>query len=274
MDPINFQPILSHGVPIQDICFWPDKDVYMVREGDTWTRYCERNVMLRLKRSGLNHRAQRGQDISEAHEALHSIQTQRQIDHACPLAGWNAGPYNFAGNTILVTAPTIPLVGAEKPFPHLEQFLKELLGPVSWLNHVGWWQWARRNIGHPQNLPGQIQVYVGKAGAGKSFLQKAITTRLLGGRDCTPFDYMAGNSNFNEELFECQHLIIEDQFFARGIDARREFGSKMKELSVNAVARCHGKFKTGLTLKPKWRVSISLNDERENLNVLPPLTIV
>lgn len=271
MDRIDLGPIIVGGMPVQDVVFWPEKDQYLVRENQSWTRYSEKNVMLRLKRAGLNPRVVPGQDISEAHEALHTIQTQRQVDHACPLAGWESGLYNSGGRRILVTESTEVLQAVEKPFPHLRKFLEELLGKQAFDHHVGWWQWARRSITGMQNLPGQIMVYIGKAGAGKSLLQKAITTKLLGGRDCTPYDYMAGKSNFNEELFECQHLIIEDQFFARGIDARREFGAKMKELAVNGVVRCHGKFKTGLTLSPKWRTSISLNDERENMNVLPPL---
>ncbi len=266
---MNLEEIVVAGIPVFPCYFMPEPEAYYVLEEDVWVKYSEKNFKLRLKQIGLNHRVAGRADLSEVEQALHAVQTQRKIDFAIPLAGWSSGLYRGGGKKILVTESTIPLPAKEGSFEHMERYLKGLLGK-GYEHQIAWWRWARVNIRGDKNLPAQIMIYVGKSGTGKSLLQK-ITTRLLGGKDCTPYDYMAGNSTFNSEFFEASHLVIEDRFFARGIDARREFGAAMKELAVNAVQRCHAKNKVAITLWPKWRTTISMNDERENMNVLPPL---
>jgi hypothetical protein len=42
-------------------------------------------------------------------------------------------------------------------------------------------------------------------------------------------------------------------------------------MTVNQDQNCHGKGREGLTLRPQWRICMSLNDETENLMVLPPM---
>ncbi len=42
-------------------------------------------------------------------------------------------------------------------------------------------------------------------------------------------------------------------------------------LTTDLKQRCHAKHREPLTLTPFWRLSISVNDEPENLMVLPPI---
>ena len=53
--------------------------------------------------------------------------------------------------------------------------------------------------------------------------------------------------------------------------ARREFGARIKDFTVNEVQSCHAKNRQAISLRPFWRLSISLNDEPENMMILPPL---
>jgi hypothetical protein len=65
--------------------------------------------------------------------------------------------------------------------------------------------------------------------------------------------------------------MIEDDVASTDIRARRKLSAGIKKVTVNTTQRCHPKGKTAFMLTPFWRLSISLNDEPENLLILPPL---
>ena len=271
MDSVNssLPDIVINGLPIPQICFTPEPEKYWALENGKWNPYSVNNIRLRLRSDGLSERVPDGGLMSPVDDALLRIQRERQIDIAIALAGWPAGLLEISGKRILVTEGAKALPARDVPYDNLFNFMLGLFGEKP-LNHMlGWLQWARRNIGMREILPGQIPIFVGPAGVGKSLLQKYIT-RLLGGRDASPYEYMRGSS-FNEDMFEAAHLVIEDRFFEGGKGKSREFGAAMKQIAVNHVHRCHGKYKKAVTMWPKWRMTISMNDEAENLNMLPPL---
>ena len=102
-------------------------------------------------------------------------------------------------------------------------------------------------------------------------MQNLLTT-LLGGRAAKPYQFMARLTPFNADLFEGEHLQIEDDQSSTDIRARRNFGTSIKAFSVNESHRLHDKGRRAFNgLKPFWRVTITVNEEPENLMVLPPL---
>jgi hypothetical protein len=113
-------------------------------------------------------------------------------------------------------------------------------------------------------------VLAGPKNCGKSLFQD-IVTELLGGRTGRPFSYMSGKTDFNSELFGAEHLVIADENSNRDMNSRRLFGSRIKDYTVNTSMHCHGKFREALTLTPCQRLTISLNDEDDNLLILPPI---
>ena len=95
---------------------------------------------------------------------------------------------------------------------------------------------------------------------------------MLGGRAAKPTEYMSGRTPFNADLFAAEHLMIEDEYGSTDLRTRREFGARIKDITVNDVQSCHAKNRwQAISLRPFWRLSISLNDEPENLMVLPPV---
>jgi hypothetical protein len=82
---------------------------------------------------------------------------------------------------------------------------------------------------------------------------------------------MSGLTPFNAELFGAEHLMIEDEAASTDLRARRKFGASIKDVTVNEVQSCHAKNRQAISLRPLWRITISLNDEPENLMILPPL---
>ncbi len=86
-----------------------------------------------------------------------------------------------------------------------------------------------------------------------------------------PLQFMAGGTAFNEDIIRAEHLMLEDENSNMDIRSRRALGSAIKNFTVNKNQRVHGKGKTAVTV-PSWhRMSVSVNDEPENLCVLPPL---
>ena len=82
---------------------------------------------------------------------------------------------------------------------------------------------------------------------------------------------MTGATDFNGELFGAEHLIIEDEAASTDIRPRRHFGAHLKSMLFARSQSCHAKNRQAITLQPIWAMSVSVNDEPENLMVLPPL---
>ncbi len=80
---------------------------------------------------------------------------------------------------------------------------------------------------------------------------------------------MQGGTGFNSELFGSEHLVIDDEFGHTDFRSRQKLTAAVKNFTAAGSQRCHGKGKEALTLKPFWRLSISVNDEPESLLVLP-----
>jgi len=69
---------------------------------------------------------------------------------------------------------------------------------------------------------------------GKSCSPELIVTPLLGGRSAKPYQFMSGQTAFNANLFEAEHLMIEDDVACSEHQARRSFGSASKQISSNS----------------------------------------
>ncbi len=58
---------------------------------------------------------------------------------------------------------------------------------------------------------------------------------------------------------------------SRRLSDRLQLGAAIKAVVANESHSCHRKYCTPITLRPFWRLTITLNDEPEALLVLPPL---
>ena len=227
----------------------------------------------KLQRHGLNPRTQQGEYLSERDTMIDNIIMAQNVDYAGQLSGYCAGLHTINNAKILVTkSPTI-IKGENKPFPTLAKIFNGLFnsGGIPQLHIVyGWLKLARESVVNSNPSPGQCLVLAGPKNCGKSLFQD-IVTEILGGRIGKPYSYMAGKTEFNSDLFAAEHWVIADEIPHRDISHRRAFGARIKDCTVNKSMQCQGKFKESLTLTPCKRLTISLNDEPENLMILPPL---
>ena len=252
-------------------CYYDQrKKDFLVRDkSGGWTNLNETSLKRVLKQSGLESKPWQGEAVSQLDSRLIEIQTEFNIHFAGPLAGYDSGFYRTPDCAYLVTrSPTIIEGKDGGDYPLLRGILNGLLGERQLMFFMGWLHFARRSMLSKILYPSQALAIAGPKGSGKSLIQKVIT-HCLGGREAKPYQYMSGQTPFNAHLFGAEHLMIEDESPATDHRARRTLASMIKSITVNEGQSCHEKGHTPLTLRPFWRLSITVNDEPENLMVLP-----
>jgi len=210
---------------------------------------------------------------SEVECSLNSIQTQFDVAYAGPLAGFKEGVHQDENRRLLVTEGPKLITPNKGEWPLLESLFQRMF-VTSGIDQrpfvFGWLKCALECLQSGYRRPGQALVLSGPAGSGKSLFQ-ALVTQILGGRSERAFTYISGETGFNGELFGAEHLIIEDEMATRDMRSRRQIGTAIKGLVANETQRCRKMRTEGISLRPMWRVTISLNEAPEDLLVLPPL---
>lgn len=249
------------------------KKEYLVRNSAGWIPQTEAQFKRRLKNSGVSTKTRDGEMLSPADVEILRIQDHESVSYSGALAGYREGLYNQNGLSILVTDGPRLIEPRSGDWPTLLAVFKAVLDDP---HHdqldifYGWLHTAATALRQGQLMPGQALVLAGPARCGKSLIQNLITD-ILGGRSAKPYSFMTGGTQFNSELFKAEHLMIEDEAPSTDFRSRRNLGNFFKQLTVNEDQRLHAKGRDALMLKPFWRVTISLNDEPEDLHVLPPI---
>ncbi len=245
---------------------------YLVRDSrKQWTRLNETSLRRLLRAAGFDDRARPGEYASPMDAKLIACQTQNNVHFSGPVAGYHAGLHAVGDIRFLATSsPNILQADSSVEWPLLRAFIGGLLDEQQSLFLCLWLKCSLRSLASGLRTPGQALAIAGPRGCGKSLLQQIITI-LLGGRAARPYQFMAGATPFNAHLFGAEHLMVEDELPLSGMTARRQFGAQIKALCVNVDQSCHAKGGTPIMLRPFWRLTITLNDEPENLMVLPPM---
>lgn len=248
-------------------CFW-------IRDNrGHWVALNETGVKRFFRSRGVSPNVGQGAFISPLENFVLDVQTTRNIAYAGALSGYGVGVREMLGSRVLVTeSPRLiePRAGRWDTLGCLlvGLFTDEQFDQTPYL--FGWLKVALESLRAGTRRTGQALAIAGPSNCGKSLLQKLIT-ELLGGRMAKPYQYMAGLTPFNAHTFTAEHLVIEDEAASSDIRARRAFGSHLKEITANEHQNCHAKNRQPVMLTPFWRLSITVNDEPENLMVLPPI---
>lgn len=213
--------------------------------------------------------------LSDVEQALHDIQLNKSIAYAGPLAGYSAGLRLVCGQRILVTGgPKMIEPDTKVDWPIIRTLIEQMLCADEGKQIVtfyGWLSHAYRTLRRGEISQGQALALAGPRACGKTLLQQIIR-EVLGGREGNPYPYMIKATPFNRELFGAENLMFGDEVASTNYQSRTQFGAMLKQFVVNPTQRCHGKGREAITLDPFWRLTMSLNDESANLDVLPPLS--
>ena len=265
----------NNGVtPPPDALFDTGRNLYWIRnQRGGWISINETQVKRILRQRGISPKVPEGSYVSALDERLIEIQQNCDVQYAGALAGHTAGVHEMGERRILVTES--PRIIEPKPgeWGTLHAVIEGLLQDPQFDQRpylYGWLKVSYETLRAGERRPGQCLVLSGVHNCGKSLLQNLITL-ILGGRSARPYQFMSGLTPFNSDLFEAEHLMIEDEQASTDIRARRNFGAQLKNITVVDWQRCHAKNRVPICLPPFWRVSVTVNDEPENLMVLPPI---
>jgi hypothetical protein len=245
------------------------KEYWILNSREEWITVNETSLSRLLKKAGLSSKRAEGEPLSPLENRLLQVQRECDVAYAGSLAGFGKGITVICGQRVLVTSSPRIITPVKGHYPTLERLFKNLFGEEQLPYVIGWLKVGYECLRAGRRQPGQVLVLAGKRNSGKSLSQK-VFTEIFGGRAAKPHRYMSGGTDFNRDLFGAEHLMIEDEETSTDIRTRRKFGTSIKEFTVNEVQSCHGKNREAVTLTPFWRVSISVNDEPENLMILPP----
>jgi len=247
------------------------KRTYYVKDGrGDWIAYTDSQYKRYLQKLGFS--TVKGKaPCSDIDNNIVNIEHNYGVEYAGPIAGNYKGLIEEDGQRILVTSSPSIIMPNPGEWLTIEKLLDNVLGGDGGIQLKYFYAWLK--LGYEALLEkelrvGQCLVLCGPAGCGKSLLQKLIT-KIFGGRVAKPYAYMTGKTQFNSDLIGAEHLCIEDEQPATDIKSRRAFGSSIKDMTVNDVQRLHQKHRDALTVKTFSRVTISLNDEEENVMILP-----
>ena len=244
-------------------CYWRE-----TAEG-TWQRINEKNFEVELKAQGFSFEPEVGELLSKGEEVKRSIQLEQNVSFAGRIAGYSSGPVKMLGRRMLITEGPRIVEPEAGNFPLIRHLVEGLLKDQT-PYFYGWIKRAYSSLRSKHFAPGQALAICGAKNSGKSLLQNLIT-EMLGGRMAKPYQFMTGGTSFNSGMCASEHLMIEDEAASTRMENRKALGAIIKSITVNDTQACYTKFSEEIALKPFWRLSITMNEEPEDLMVLPPL---
>jgi hypothetical protein len=260
--------------PARDYCWDAGRNLYWIlNERGIWIALNETQFKRELRQGGVSPHMPKNSHVSPLDECLLSIQHHFDVHYAGPLAGYSKGIHSQGERRILVTESPRIIKPSNGDWTTLHAVIEGLLKDEKFDQaryFYGWTKIAYEALLSGEPRPGQALVFAGVHDCGKSLVQN-IMTCILGGRSARPYQFMSGLTSFNSDLFEAEHLMIEDEQASTDIRARRNVGAQLKNVTSVVWQRCHAKRRIPISLKPFWRLSISVSDEPENLMVLPPI---
>ena len=274
----NKKSSLPKPEPLPDVeIFYDCRDKgYWYRTENRFLNLSSSDIKIHLKTKGFRENDYRKEflNLDSLQYRLYVAQINDVVDYAGPLAGHRIGVYRTTGGkAILVTQEPPQIWDAlpkkpKKPDWFID-FLQELLPGDQWIFLAHWLRLALESLRKGDFRQGQVCVFAGESGCGKSLLQNIIT-EIFGGRSANPFNYMMGEK-FNYDLAGAEHWQIEDPASTTDLRTRRFFGNRLKECNYNRDFSINQKGKDALLLQLFRRTTISVNLEPENLAVIPPL---
>lgn len=246
----------------------PNLTWYTTNNRDHWIKIQEHAAVRLLRENGFS--GSNSENVSSAHSELNRILREEDVDYAGRLAGWPAGLHQVGSVRFLVTHSTNPPIARAGEWGQLRGFLHGMLGEHQLRLFLCWLHFRRLAVLQCKWIAGQALVLIGPPSCGKSFTQHLIT-QCLGGNVARPWRFMTGSTQFNSDLVAAEHLAIEDEAPSHDIRTRRAVGCAIKTMLFARDQSAHGKGVNAVTLEPRWALSISINDEPENVQVIPPL---
>lgn len=274
-DWVEEKKVLNLGNAAKDIFF--DGKQYWEERQKRWEPSIRQDIILRLSGRGLSSVTPKGATQSDVERVLDHVQQLNRVEGAAPMINYPPGIINHEGHRILNTSdlnPTVPIEGSNKDsrdFPFIWKLLSGMFArpELRPLDHwLSWMQRSYKMVYEHKRLMGQAVFLCGPKNNGKTLLCTRIVRPLMGGRMANPIDFMTGDTNFNDDLFESALLAINDEDAPKDERARSRMLAKLKGLVVNPKHSYHAKFNKKVTVDWNGRIFITLNDDPGSVGML------
>ena len=251
--------------------YYSQKRIYWsLNNQGKWITRTSADLKSYMRTLGYCGKIQEGEKASEIDNNIGYFQENKAVEYVGALAGLHAGPQKDGEVDMLITSSPKIIEAKPTEWDTIRALLEGMFCAEQLEYLYGWIHFSYKSLLMGKRTQGQALAIAGEAGCGKSLFQNLIT-QIMGGRSAKPYQYMTGGSSFNSDLFGAEHLMIEDEAASKDIRSRRKMGQVIKNFTVCADQRYHAKGVDAITLHPYWRLTITMNDEPENLKVLPPM---
>jgi len=258
-----------------EVYFNKPRNEYVIKQtGDPilqdWVSLPKAEVLDMLKDYGIRTSRLKGEDRSPGEEYMAAIRnnTVKTIKYAGPLGGYMPGLCRVGSFSALITeGPKIPKA-IKGEFGYVKSIIDQLFGDQA--KYI----YAYMSLSRRQLLAGLMRsmpaiVMVGPKECGKSFFQSFIMTPFLGGRGVNITDNLTGKEKFSGLIYQNEHLLMGDAKLSNKACDRRDLGSHIKSLVATEDQVMRVMYVDPLGVRTFTRITISLNDEPENITGLP-----
>lgn len=230
---------------------------------------------------GLEKRRDQSLGYSVIDFAMDRIRIEKYFHFAGDLAGKRRGFYEIGENkrVLVLNSPNI-IEPSPGDWSTIHKLINDLMGINDKENvHsrdqkrflLSWIKVAYETLRAEGNRPGQVLILAGPPACGKTLL-KLLICEILGGRMGSPYEFLRDNSRFNEDLAGTELLAVDDVQGSPDLRVRRAVSGKIKEMLFSGWYRIEPKGGKAFSFSPFWRMIMCVNDEPEDLLVLPPLS--
>lgn len=266
--------LLKDGKYLPPIYYEPDKKTYWDKDHNGgWTELNEGGILRRLDiKYQITNARKKSKRYSVAEICLDTVQDRQKIIFSGGIAGLDAGTYDVPEGKYLVTYSRHKPVPVQGDWSAIKTLGERMFGPEQ-IDYVwGWHQRVVKAYASEDRIFTQAFFMAGPPNCGKSFWQHLVITPILGGKmAANPLQYMTKQTSFNKELIETEHWALDDAAGGLNYHERRLLGAGIKMATVNKNQTCHPKGKTAFTVSSRHWLSASLNDEVENISMLPEM---
>lgn len=252
-----------------------------------WTKDAVVDAMRALPGRMIAIKARENEMLSESKQVLLHARRHCALDAVLPsLPGYKSDIHRLdSGHRVLVKHEPKLVEPKEGTWDNIRQLIEGLLdrtkdgsGVDQSIYFHAWCQVAARAIreGQPGHWrAGHALILTGPAGCGKNRLQEQIITPLLGGygRFADPAKFLFESDEFNGDVFAAEHLMLSEipMPSQRTVD-RTALAEKIKQVVANPAQRMRLMRTEPCTVSPFWRLTISVNDDKDKLRSLPLIT--
>jgi hypothetical protein len=219
------------------------------------------------------HLSMAGVDKNIMTQILCEIRMKNYVSYIGPVAGIKSG-LHFAPDSnlnFLVTVPPKIIQGVAGEWPFIRRFFDEFVGTGEQRDAViSWIRQARRNVISGERRPLPAAIFVGPPNCGKTFILDLIR-QCLGGRSAAAFKALTGRSEFNGDIIGSELLVVDDEIAHSDFKARTSFAQSIKRDLYAGTFRVRRLYSEALVLRPVHALAIAVNNEAQNLQVLPTL---